>query len=212
MCKNSKQTHPYLSFHNFPEDEGRKKKWVQAVRREEGPLFKVTKCTYICSAHFEEGDVFLTPGGLKRVRKDAVPCRFAWANRSSRRKSAYARATDVRVITENGEEVEMAAAVPAVSDHDYDARPPADITVVAHLSAANTGAMSSTSCQYSPFSSRTLASWSLVTVRSERTAVTAHRCSTSLSNISQTEFLLSCKTVSDSELAVAFVAALPPAL
>ncbi|KAJ8371175.1 hypothetical protein SKAU_G00112030 [Synaphobranchus kaupii] len=104
--------------------------WVQALRREEGPLFKVTKCTYICSAHFEEGDVFLTPGGLKRVRKDAVPCHFAWANRSSRRKSPYARATerlgsDVREIAENGEEVEMAAAVPAVSDHDYDARPPA---------------------------------------------------------------------------------------
>ncbi|KAJ8364592.1 hypothetical protein SKAU_G00134230 [Synaphobranchus kaupii] len=104
--------------------------WVQAVKREEGPLFKVTKCTYICSAHFEEGDVFLTPGGLKCVRKDAVPCHFAWANRSSRRKSPYARATerlgsDVREIAENGDEVEMAAAVPAVSDHDYDARPPA---------------------------------------------------------------------------------------
>ncbi|KAJ8336604.1 hypothetical protein SKAU_G00378240 [Synaphobranchus kaupii] len=95
-------------------------------------------CTYICSAHFEEGDVFLTPGGLKRVRKDAVPCRFAWANRSSRRKSAYARATerlgsDVREITENGEEVEIAAAVPAVSDHDYDARPPAGGSCAASL-------------------------------------------------------------------------------
>lgn len=62
----------------------------------------------------------------------------------------------------------------------------ADIMVVAHLSAPKTGATSCISCQYSSFSSKSLASWSLVTVRSDSTAVTAQRCS----NISQTEFHL----------------------
>ena len=57
-----------------------------------------------------------------------------------------------------------------------------------HLSAFNTDKESSISCQCSSFISRVLAFWILVTVQSDSTAVTAHRCSINLSNISQTEF------------------------
>lgn len=66
----------------------------------------------------------------------------------------------------------------------------AENTVVAHLRASSYGAMSSISCQKSFLNSSVLASVSLVTERSDSTAHTAHHCSTSLANMSQTEFHL----------------------
>lgn len=66
---------------------------------------------------------------------------------------------------------------------DMDTLDSVDRTVVAHLRAASTGALSSISRQKSSLKSSVLASVSLVTERSDRTADTAHRCSTSLPNM-----------------------------
>ncbi|XP_035239884.1 uncharacterized protein LOC118208975 [Anguilla anguilla] len=132
MCKNSKQKQPYLSFHCFPEEKDRRRKWVQAIRREEGPLFKITKSTHVCSLHFKEGDVYLTPGGINRVRGDAVPCRFPWADGSSHKRFVYKR--DKARLGSHGREVplckmeevreEKAAVTGVLSDHDYHAQAP----------------------------------------------------------------------------------------
>ena len=45
-----------ISFYTFPY-ELLKKKWIDAKRRDEGPNFRVTKSTVVCSNHFRENDV-----------------------------------------------------------------------------------------------------------------------------------------------------------
>ncbi len=73
---------------------------------------------------------------------------------------------------------------------DMDTSASLDLTEVAHLSASSTSAKSSINCQYSSLNSSILTSVSLVTQRFDRTADTAHRRSTSLPNMSLTEFHL----------------------
>ena len=46
-----------VSFFKFPTENPEKKKWLHAIRREEGKFFKVTKFTKICSRHFREGEI-----------------------------------------------------------------------------------------------------------------------------------------------------------
>lgn len=60
--------------------------------------------------------------------------------------------------------------------------------VVAHFKEWSAGKISSIVCQLSSFSSRALASVTLVGFLSERVADTAHLCSQSWSNISHSEF------------------------
>lgn len=50
---NNKQMHPYLSFHDFPTDDGLRARWVIAIRRDKGATFKILHgSTYFCSPHF----------------------------------------------------------------------------------------------------------------------------------------------------------------
>ena len=47
------------AFHHFPgadSDPELRKKWLIAIRRDEGPFFKVTSQTVVCSGHFLDGD------------------------------------------------------------------------------------------------------------------------------------------------------------
>ncbi|KAG5277818.1 hypothetical protein AALO_G00091730, partial [Alosa alosa] len=76
FCTNSKQRHPYLSFHKIPRDVDRRRKWLQAIRREEGPQSKISDAVVICSQHFRRSDLFKTPSGFTRVERDAVPSIF----------------------------------------------------------------------------------------------------------------------------------------
>ena len=73
-----------LSFYTFPKDVSVKKKRIFAIKRDEGPEFRVTKSTIVCSDHFVDSDYATgkcqgsTSGPsrssktLKRLRKNAV--------------------------------------------------------------------------------------------------------------------------------------------
>ncbi|XP_062324513.1 THAP domain-containing protein 6-like [Osmerus eperlanus] len=112
LCKSNKQRQPYLSFHGFPTELSLRKKWIKAVRRDEGPNFKIKQgSTFVCSRHFSESDYtnatgsasrlaladvanFTNRGRIKRLQIGSVPSRFQWNNWGlPRRESAYKRAS-----------------------------------------------------------------------------------------------------------------------
>uniref|UniRef100_A0A3B1IV84 THAP domain-containing protein 1 n=1 Tax=Astyanax mexicanus TaxID=7994 RepID=A0A3B1IV84_ASTMX len=76
-CSNSKQRHPYLSFHDFPKDEGLRKSWVRLIRRDEGLFFNILRgSTHVCSLHFDSADIYVSKSGRKRLKPGALPRRF----------------------------------------------------------------------------------------------------------------------------------------
>ncbi len=116
LCKMNKQRQPYLSFHGFPSDRAERKKWVQAIRRDEGPDFTILRgSTFVCSLHFNEADYTPAPS-RKRLKVGTVPCRFQWNNwGTSQRESVYDGATkDGRC---------HGASLWVTTDHDYAVAP-----------------------------------------------------------------------------------------
>ena len=111
VCTSNKQRQPYLSFHGFPTEPNLRKKWIQAVRRDEGPNFNISKgSTFVCSRHFSDTDYtnatanklaladvpnFTNRGHhIKRLKIGSVPSRFQWNNWGlPRRESVYKRAS-----------------------------------------------------------------------------------------------------------------------
>ncbi|KAK3541229.1 hypothetical protein QTP86_016802 [Hemibagrus guttatus] len=82
-CTNNSSRQSYLSFHSFPTDVHLRKKWICAIRRDEGEHFKILRgSTYVCSQHFKESDYSKTTG-RKRLKHGAVPSRFQWTNPGS---------------------------------------------------------------------------------------------------------------------------------
>ncbi|XP_037526404.1 peroxynitrite isomerase THAP4-like [Rhipicephalus sanguineus] len=82
-----------VSFHRFPRDPATYKKWIIAIKRDEGTHFQVTKSTKVCSKHFKECDYI--PGvasayGL--LRDTAVPSVFSFAKEIKVRKPPKQRA------------------------------------------------------------------------------------------------------------------------
>ncbi len=78
-CSNNKQKFPYLSFHDFPVDAEIRAQWVSAIKRDEGPSFKILRgSTYVCRQHFSPKDTYTTESGQTRIKKGAVPSRFSW--------------------------------------------------------------------------------------------------------------------------------------
>ena len=76
------------SFFKFPDDVGHRKKWLHAIRRDEGEHFTITKWTKVCSRHFREYDFVKTLTGRRDIRTDAVPSKFAWTRMSPRKRKA----------------------------------------------------------------------------------------------------------------------------
>ncbi|KAH6938580.1 hypothetical protein HPB50_010897 [Hyalomma asiaticum] len=78
-----------VSFLAFPKDPLLKKRWLVAIKRDEGKLFAVTKPTKVCSTHFASDDYLPNVvGGRRYLRVDAVPSVFAFGKpqRPARRK------------------------------------------------------------------------------------------------------------------------------
>ncbi|KAH6930303.1 hypothetical protein HPB50_012608 [Hyalomma asiaticum] len=78
-----------VSFFAFPKDPLLKKRWLVAIKRDEGKLFAVTKHTKVCSTHFANDDYLPNVvGGRRYLRVDAVPSVFAFGKpqRPARRK------------------------------------------------------------------------------------------------------------------------------
>ncbi|XP_065888497.1 THAP domain-containing protein 2-like [Dysidea avara] len=94
QCTNRRNKNPELSYHTFPKTAELKKKWIMAIQRDEGPTFKVTNNTVVCSAHFVPSDYtvgqrqgrlaeglassFNTTKRLKRLKNGAVPSLFSF--------------------------------------------------------------------------------------------------------------------------------------
>uniref|UniRef100_A0A8C1KMD5 THAP domain-containing protein 1 n=1 Tax=Cyprinus carpio TaxID=7962 RepID=A0A8C1KMD5_CYPCA len=78
-CSNSVKKFPYLSFHDFPVDAEIRARWVRAIKRDEGPSFKILHgSTYVCSQHFTPEDISTSASGRTRIKKGATPSRFPW--------------------------------------------------------------------------------------------------------------------------------------
>ena len=75
-----------VSFFKFPIENPMKKKWLHAIRREEGKYFKVTKSTRVCSRHFREGDIKKSLAGKNELKDGVVPSVFPWIRTSPRKR------------------------------------------------------------------------------------------------------------------------------
>ncbi|CAJ1078014.1 uncharacterized protein LOC116729894 [Xyrichtys novacula] len=79
FCSSNTQQCPYLSFHDFPVNIDVREQWIKAIRREEGLSFRVLRgSTFVCSQHFNPGDIYTSVSGRIRVKQGAVPSRFHW--------------------------------------------------------------------------------------------------------------------------------------
>lgn len=76
-CRNKSSLHTKhagVSFHKFPRDRVIKHKWTTIIRKSRNDEKWVpSKFSTVCSAHFEEKDLYFTDNGLQRVRKNVVP-------------------------------------------------------------------------------------------------------------------------------------------
>ncbi|CAN7981661.1 unnamed protein product [Ixodes pacificus] len=82
-----------VSFHRFPKDSMVYKKWIVAIRRDEGPEFQVSKWTKLCSKHFHESDYIPSVvSGRKLLRDTAVPSVFSFSKEKTVRKPPKKRA------------------------------------------------------------------------------------------------------------------------
>ena len=115
-CHNRRRKCPSLSFHTFPANQDFRKRWVIAIRRDEGPSFRITSNTVVCSAHFRPSDYHPFVGVAEKVqsrkpcrflKNDAVPSVFSFRPASARRPSPGDRIAE---RTNRHEAVKRAAA------------------------------------------------------------------------------------------------------
>lgn len=75
-----------ISYFKFPLEKRLKEKWKHAIRREEGPNFKITSATKVCSRHFRSSDIKKTLAGKSVLLPDATPSIFSWKRTSPRKR------------------------------------------------------------------------------------------------------------------------------
>ena len=76
-----------ISYFKFPNDKTLKKKWLHAIRREEGKYFKISNATTVCSRHFREDDYRKTLCGRWYLKSNVVPSKFDWIRSSPRKRN-----------------------------------------------------------------------------------------------------------------------------
>ncbi|XP_058612992.1 uncharacterized protein e2f6 isoform X1 [Onychostoma macrolepis] len=81
LCTASSKFNSVLSFHSFPTDEERRKKWICNIQRKD---LIITSHMRVCSRHFKREDVKepSNPKGRRLLKKGAVPTLFQWNNYS----------------------------------------------------------------------------------------------------------------------------------
>ncbi|CAN7975661.1 unnamed protein product, partial [Ixodes persulcatus] len=142
-----------VSYFGFPKDKELFKRWIIAIRRDEGKHFKVTQSTKVCSKHFRDEDVF--PGyvnGRKVLKEGIVPSTFRFsAQKVPRRKLQRHNAQPVN----NRSPVNMTAAL-ADDENDIttasESQPPPD-PEVSVLVAALQGQVAKQAAQVSKLTS-----------------------------------------------------------
>ena len=90
-----------VSFYKFPDEKVMRKKWIHAIRRDEGKNFQITKWTKVCSRHFRQYDFIKTLSGRRDLRPDAVPSLFTWTRTSPRKRKAPVFREITEVISSN---------------------------------------------------------------------------------------------------------------
>ncbi|KAH7977673.1 hypothetical protein HPB49_003160 [Dermacentor silvarum] len=74
-------------YHKFPSDEGLKKKWIAAIKRDEGPLFRISKATKVWPLHFLETNFWENvASGHRLLKESAVPSIFPFRKTKPPRK------------------------------------------------------------------------------------------------------------------------------
>ena len=72
----------------FPDDVILKKRWLHAIRRDEGKAFRVNQNTKICSRHFKPEDLVKAIGGQRvYVKAGVIPSRFSWSKGSPKKRA-----------------------------------------------------------------------------------------------------------------------------
>ena len=77
-----------VSYFNFPKDKTSRKQWIHAIRRDEGPFFKIHDKTKVCSLHFKPGDLKKSLNGRVFVQEGKIPSRFEWRPESPKKRKA----------------------------------------------------------------------------------------------------------------------------
>ena len=75
-----------VSYFQFPREKIVKKKWIQAIRRDEGKDFKISDSTKVCSRHFRNEDLKTTLAGKICLKPGALPSIFSWIRTSPRKR------------------------------------------------------------------------------------------------------------------------------
>ncbi|VDI69379.1 Hypothetical predicted protein [Mytilus galloprovincialis] len=71
LCNGNGRRHTDLSFHRFPQTDHRRNMWINAIRRDPGPMFNISDQTVVCSRHFKSTDFKWTPV-RKTLKLDSV--------------------------------------------------------------------------------------------------------------------------------------------
>ena len=64
-----------VSYFIFPVEKGLRKKWIHAIRRDEGKDFQIKPTTKVCSRHFRENDIKKNP--RRQIPAVTWSCSFA---------------------------------------------------------------------------------------------------------------------------------------
>ncbi|VDI22895.1 Hypothetical predicted protein [Mytilus galloprovincialis] len=85
-CNSNGRRHQ-VSFHRFQINL-----WIQAIRRDPGPLFNINAFTFVCSLHFTKEDFKWTPV-RQTLKADAVPTVFSWKRDFTPRRPLFKHVT-----------------------------------------------------------------------------------------------------------------------
>ena len=72
----------------FPTEKTLQKKWIHAIRREEGKYFTIKTSTKVCSKHFREYELKKSLARKMYLRPNAVRSLFLWTRTSPRKRKA----------------------------------------------------------------------------------------------------------------------------
>ena len=76
------ETGEKISYFKFPAEEGLRKLWIHAIRRDEGKHFQISYTTKVYSRHFKTDDLKKSFNGVVSLRIGAVPSVFDWKRSS----------------------------------------------------------------------------------------------------------------------------------
>lgn len=116
-------TYLQVSYHKFPTDMQMKKRWIAAIKRDEGQYFTVSKATKVCSEHFVESDFWPSVAcGRRLLRDTAVPSVFAFRKVKPQRKPPLNRSVPPEsAVKRSRKNTDQADSVPPVNSEN---RPP----------------------------------------------------------------------------------------